>query len=215
MSFRVLVFGREPVPGQVKTRLAGDLGDEAAAQVYEVLLANTLEVAVASGADVELWLAEAPSSEFNAVPAVPTVVQTGSNLGDRMADAFARSFAQGLERVVLIGSDCPQIATRHIRQANRALQDHAVVVGPAVDGGYWLVAQRSPGTDIFRNVPWSHEDTLAAARSRLQDLGVGWWELEELNDLDTRDDLRDILADPRTSADLIRWLSAAARTSEL
>lgn len=214
MNPRLLVFGREPIPSRVKTRLAADIGDSAAARVYEVLLRNTLEKAAASRADVELWLADPLSSGFQTTLRVPVAVQQGANIGERMADAFERSFEGGAERVVLIGTDCPHIEVRHIVEAAVALDDHAVVLGPAEDGGYWLVAQRAPGVDLFSNVPWSHEETLTATRARLEELSVGWSELEMLNDLDTEEDLKALLADPRTPNDLVQQLHAATRSLE-
>ncbi len=178
MSTRVLVFGREPVPGRVKTRLAAAIGDEAASRIYRVLLRNTLEAGVSCGSRIELWLAEPPSTSFRPVPEVSIEVQQGGDLGERMADAFSRCFAKKVEKVVLIGSDCPGIEATHLRQAVAALDIHPVVLGPATDGGYWLVAQRRPGVDLFEGVPWSQPDTLAVTRTRLGKLGVEWGELD-------------------------------------
>ncbi len=77
-----------------------------------------------------------------------------------------------------------------------------MALGPAADGGYWLVAQQRPGVDLFTGIPWSSPDTLAATRRRLEALGATWVELDRLNDLDTEADLRAALADPRLAPEL-------------
>ena len=210
MSARVLVFGREPSPGLVKTRLAATIGDEAASRVYQVLLRKTLDAAVACGAEVELWLAEEPSTLFRPIPSVPVEVQRGDDIGKRMSDAFCRCFAKGVEEVVLIGSDCPTIEATHLLQAAEALEEYPVVLGPAKDGGYWLVAQRAPGANLFSDVPWSDPDTLAMTRKRLENLGVEWGELAILDDLDTAEDFERILDDARTPRGLVEQLRHAA-----
>lgn len=206
MKNRVLVFGREPSPGKVKTRLAAGIGDPAAVRVYEVLLRNSVEVAAESGAVVELWLTAAPSLAFDVPPSASLAVQRGACLGERMADAFRRSFDDGADKVVLIGSDCPQMTEKHLQQAMAGLNDRRVVLGPAKDGGYWLVAQRPPGVDLFSDVPWSDPDTLAATRKRLVTSGVEWSELDSLLDLDTVEDLEAVIADQRTPVDVVRRL---------
>ena len=211
MNHRVLVFGREPSPGTVKTRLAAGIGDRAAVGIYGVLLQNTLEVAQECAENVELWLAETPSVAFGPPPSVSLAVQRGTCLGERMADAFNRSFDDGADRVVLIGSDCPQITAGHLQQAMAGLDDRPVVLGPAKDGGYWLVAQRAPGVDLFSGVPWSHQDTLAATRKRLQTFGVEWSELDSLLDLDTVEDLETVVTHRKTPAALAAKLREAMR----
>jgi hypothetical protein len=123
-----------------------------------------------------------------------------------MAAAFAGRFAAGAERVVLVGSDCPGVGAAHVREAAAALAAAPVVLGPAADGGYWLVAQRRPGLDLFTGIPWSASGTLAATRRRLEDLGASWLELEALSDIDTEEDLRSALADETLATGLRRRL---------
>jgi len=206
MRTEVVVFGREPVPGRVKSRLAVTLGAERAAAVYAALLDHTLGEAMRSGLEVVLALAEPPSPAWVRALGLPFELQRGANLGARMAAAFARCFAAGAERVVLVGSDCPGLAARHLRAAVAALDEAAVALGPAADGGYWLVAQRWPGLDVFTGVPWSTTATLEATRTRLRGLGADWRELEALGDIDTEDDLRAALGDDTIPAGLRRRL---------
>ena len=207
----VVVFGREPAAGEVKTRLAAGIGGPAAAWVYAVTLEHTLEAAVDSGARVILSLAAAPSAEWAGGIVCSIEVQGTGDLGDRMKDAFEQRFSEGEERVIIIGSDCPMITREHLQAAADALADRDVVLGPAVDGGYWLVGQRLPGVDLFSEIPWSSHDTLETTRRRLAAIGAGWAELEELRDIDNRQDLEAVLDDPRLPEDLCRRLRHAAK----
>lgn len=198
MNGCVVVFGREPVPGRVKSRLAAALGDSGAARVYAATLEHTLDVAKASGARVVLSLAEAASNGFVRRVKVRVEIQRGLELGDRMGDAFARRFAEDERRVVVVGSDCPWITPKHLNRAAAELSAVDAVLGPAADGGYWLVAQRPPGLALFEGIPWSSPETLERTRERVVALGGSWSELEELVDIDTAADLELVLADPRT-----------------
>ena len=205
----VVVFGREPAPGRVKTRLAAGIGGRAAARVYAVTLEQTLAVAVGSGARVVLSLAGPPSGAWVRGLDVLIELQDIGDLGDRMADAFSRRFAEGEERVMIVGSDCPYLATEHLRGAAVGLDDSDVVLGPASDGGYWLVAQRAPGVDLFSSIPWSSHNTLQRTQQRLDDIGASWSLLEELADIDTAEDFEAAIDDPRTPGELARRLLKA------
>jgi len=209
MKACVVVFGREPIPGEVKSRLAAGIGADAAARVYGVILERTLEVGRDSGARVVLSLAELPSGSWCLDQDVVVEVQRGDDLGERMADAFTRRFAEGERRVVIVGSDCPWLRATHIAKASAKLGGADVLLGPATDGGYWLVAQRPPGLAIFSDIPWSSPETLGDTRKRIRALGGTWLELEELVDIDTVDDLELVLSDPRTPEALRAKLRAA------
>ena len=192
----VVVFGREPIPGRVKTRLAAGVGEEAAAAVYGELLAHTLDMAEAVDADLVLALAEPPARSFRPPLDVAIEVQVSGDLGRRLSATFERRFAEGYRRVAVIGSDCPELAPRHLDDALTSLADRPVVLGPAADGGYWLVGARPPLVEMFTDIPWSTDGVLEATRARLSRLGIDWLELEELADLDTEADLRRTLAAP-------------------
>ena len=207
----VVVFGREPVAGEVKSRLAEGIGPEAAAKVYAATLEHTLEVAGNSGARVVLSLADVPSGAW--VRGIEGVleIQRGRDLGDRMDDAFARRFAEGEKRVILIGSDCPWLTATHVAKASAKLGGADAVLGPSTDGGYWLLAQRPPGLPLFARIPWSSRETLERTRNRIQALGGTWSELEELVDIDTAEDLEIVLGDRRTPEPLRQHLRDAIR----
>jgi rSAM/selenodomain-associated transferase 1 len=206
MTARVVVFGREPLAGQVKSRLAATLGDDQAAAVYAVLLDTALQAARTAGFETVLSLAESPSAAWARGLGVTCEPQRGADLGSRMAAAFEAHFGDGAERVVLVGSDCAGLRPRHLRAAHGALADAPVVLGPSADGGYWLVAQRAPGVDMFSEIPWSAPTTLAATRRRLEALGVEWSELETLADIDTEADLLAVLDDDAVPENVRRRL---------
>jgi glycosyltransferase A (GT-A) superfamily protein (DUF2064 family) len=126
-----------------------------------------------------------------------------------MDDAFARRFAEGERRVVVVGSDCPWFSATHVAKASAKLGGVDAVLGPASDGGYWLVAQRPPGLAMFARIPWSSPETLGKTRERIKALGGTWSELEELVDMETADDLELVLDDPRTEETLRRRLLTA------
>jgi rSAM/selenodomain-associated transferase 1 len=207
----VVVFAREPVPGNVKARLAEGIGAEAAAEVYKATLEHTLEVANTSSARVVVSLADVPSGAWARGIDAALEIQRGEDIGDRMDDAFARRFGEGENRVIIIGSDCPWSAATHIVRASAKLGGVDAVFGPTNDGGYWLVAQRPPGLPLFARIPWSSPKTLDQTRSRIRALGGTWSELEELVDIDTADDLEFVLSDPRTPEPLRQRLRDAVR----
>jgi len=174
----------------VKSRLAAAVGEEVAAAVYRELLGHTLRVAASIDADVVLALAAPPAQGWRPERAVAVEVQVAGDLGLRLADAFDRRFAEGYRRVVVAGSDCPGLAPHHLEGALDGLTQHPVVLGPACDGGYWLVGVRAPGAELFSDMPWSTPQLLEVTRGRLRALGMDWLELERLHDLDTEADLR-------------------------
>lgn len=194
MNERLLVFAREPIAGEVKTRLASEIGSAAAACVYRQLLDYTLRVASKVGCEVELLLAEVPRTDWSRKIGFPVRSQIGKSLGERILNALMGAFREGATRTLVIGSDCPYLSAHHLREGFVALQKSRVVLGPAGDGGYWLIGQRMPAVDIFSGISWSHPSTLAQTRARLRELAIGWEELELLDDIDTGEDLLRFLA---------------------
>jgi len=206
----VVVFGREPVVGRVKTRLAVEIGFEAAARVYRVLLGHTVEQAVAGGAvHAVLSLSDHPSDGWSPANHIAVEIQPEGSLGDRLAATFRRRFDEGFDRVVVVGSDCARLSSACLAAGLEALRDRPVVLGPADDGGYWLVGQRRPGVDLFSGIPWSSAGTLAATRRRLRRLGSAWSELHRLRDIDDRSDLESELASGTLAPGLAERLAEA------
>ncbi|MCB2410281.1 TIGR04282 family arsenosugar biosynthesis glycosyltransferase [Hymenobacter lucidus] len=191
MNQHLLVFARYPELGRVKTRLARTIGDQAALAVYEELLDHTHAVTAALPAHKTVWLAEdktGAAPEF--WPGYARQLQAGADLGARMQGAFAHSFAQGATAAIIIGTDCPDLATEHLSQAFAALLSHDVVVGPAADGGYYLLGMKVLQPAFFRDKTWSTNSVLAELLADARQLQLHVYQLPELRDIDTEQDLR-------------------------
>jgi hypothetical protein len=220
MRRHLVIFGREPLPGRVKRRLADDIGFERAAEIYALLLAHALAVARDSGLPWTLSLAERPSADWaGRLERTRWEVQAGRDLGQRLWQTFASHIQGGADQVVIVGSDCPAVTVRHLRRSFRRLEAHRAVVGPARDGGYWLIGQQGPAADLFSGIPWSSPRTLDATRQRLGALKLSWAELETLADVDTAADLASAIADASLPVvlrrKLERVLQGEARTRGL
>jgi hypothetical protein len=191
----LLVFVRAPEPGRVKTRLAAAIGDQAALRVYRRLAEHTLAEARALAVEgVAVRVHYAPADTGDAVRAWlgagPLYLpQADGDLGVRMKDAFARAFEDGAERVVIVGSDLPEVSALLLRRAFELLDAHPAVIGPARDGGYYLLGLRGMTCGIFDGVEWSTSAVLRTTLERFSAAGVEPAALEVLADVDTVDDL--------------------------
>lgn len=194
LSFQhhLLVFARPPELGRVKTRLAADIGDEAALAIYRQLLAHTRGVVLPLAAHKTVWLAEAgPAADpTDGWPGFEQQPQPPGDLGEKMQAAFAHSFAWQAAAVVIIGTDCPGLTTEHLEAAFKALTTHDVVLGPATDGGYYLLGMRQLWPSLFQHKAWSTATVRADTVADVQQLGLRLHLLPELSDLDTGADLR-------------------------
>lgn len=177
------IFARLPVPGKVKTRLIPALGEEGAARLYARLLAQTVEVAKESGLNFELRVTGGEIMAFHELLGDDTVVvdQGEGDLGEKMARVKAPA--------LLIGSDCPGVAAPLLQAAAGALDDRRVVLGPANDGGYYLIGFSEPVPFLFEDMEWSTPRVLPETLARLATHGIGPAILPELADIDTAEDL--------------------------
>ncbi|MEM9325777.1 MAG: TIGR04282 family arsenosugar biosynthesis glycosyltransferase [Bacteroidota bacterium] len=187
----LMIFVKNLIPGTVKTRLAQDIGMDAAMDVYKELLDYTAEVAnkveTAKGVYyaqyVELyddWDNEKYEKH----------VQEGNGLGDRMLHAFTAAFEKGFHKVVIIGSDSLEITKKHIDEAFAELEKHDVVIGPAFDGGYYLLGLNNIFPALFENKGYSHANVMAEAIDEIDKFGLSVKLLEQLHDVDTMEDLK-------------------------
>lgn len=208
MVTSIVVFGRDPTAGNVKTRLIPELGETGAAELYAAFLADTLARCMTfEEHDLSFWLADAPSRELDLE--VRIEVQRGEDLGARMAHAIATELATH-ERVIVIGSDSPTLPTSYIAAADRRLATHDLVLGPSADGGYYLIGATRPIDDVLREIDWSTARVLEQTIARSKHLRVAL--LSPWYDVDTPDDLRllrahiavDPTAAPTTAAALAR-----------
>ncbi|WP_375419489.1 TIGR04282 family arsenosugar biosynthesis glycosyltransferase [uncultured Hymenobacter sp.] len=192
MSRHLLIFARPPELGQVKTRLAQGIGPAAALAVYEELLALTRAAAAGVAAHKTVWLTAAGPSRAvteNHWPGYEQRVQPAGDLGARMSAAFQAAFAAGATAAVVIGTDCPDLSAELLEKAFQALATHDAVLGPAVDGGYYLLGMKALIPDFFLNKPWSTAAVRAATLTDARRLGLRVAELPQLRDVDTAADL--------------------------
>lgn len=187
------VFARQPVAGKVKTRLSPALPAGMAAQLYAGMLADTFAAAERANAD-ERWMWWADDAPSTAPPGWRACQQSGADLGERLTDAMAEMrLAQG-DRVLIVGSDAPGLSAAHLDAAIAALAEHDVVVGPASDGGYWLVGASRECAALFRKIPWSSPDVLASTLARAEAASLRVATLEQLADIDEPADLAKLVA---------------------
>lgn len=196
MSGAVLLqqFARLPVVGAVKTRLQPQLSAGEACAVHGELMLRTATALMGSGlGSAELWL-DRPGTH----PAVSRCLETGlagpllqrgADLGERMAHALRDGLARA-ERVLLVGSDCPVLDAPYLSDALAALDDRALVFGPAEDGGFVLVGCRRIPPGLFSGITWGRNDVLAQCLRQLQELGERAAQLELRWDVDRPEDLR-------------------------
>ncbi|SHI63767.1 hypothetical protein SAMN02745146_1250 [Hymenobacter daecheongensis DSM 21074] len=193
MAEHLLIFARHPELGQVKTRLAHTVGPAEALRVYRELLARTRTATDGVAATKTLWLAGQPlaaEAAFDDWTGYAQCPQPAGELGERMHQAFAAAFRAGATAAVIIGTDCPELTTAHLSAAFAALAHHDLVLGPALDGGYYLLGMRTLVRDVFENKPWSTAAVLAATLADADRLGLRVAQLPALQDIDTADDLR-------------------------
>lgn len=186
---RVIVFAKQPLPGYAKSRLGADLGEEESAGVYARLLYSYLHSLMSL--DLQQYLVELSAAEVEDIPffedAFPEFLvrpQSYGNLGQRMAAAFQRAFDEGADCVVLTGSDIPDLAESVIMEAFSKLEKFSVVLGPAVDGGYFLIGMTQPCVSIFSNIIWSRETVMEQTLERIEEEGLLAGLLAEREDID-------------------------------
>lgn len=200
----VLVFGKSPVPGQVKTRLLPGLSAGQAATLYARMLEHALATAVASALG-PVTLHAHPDHRCPRLRGLALrhgthiAAQAGADLGARMQHALRLALREH-RRALLIGSDCPALHPQHLRAADRLLRDEqaAVVLVPAVDGGYVLVGARELCPAMFQDMPWGSAQVMARTRERLRGARCTWLELPPLRDVDRIQDLDLLPAELRT-----------------
>lgn len=189
MSGAVIIFIKNAISGHVKTRLAADIGDDAALKVYKALLGHTRHQVLKVPVDRFLFYSQKinRSDDWDEKDFIKGV-QSEGDLGERMKSAFEQVLTKH-QKVVIIGSDCPGLSGQHIRNAMNALEDYDVVIGPSLDGGYYLLGLKVAHESLFRDIPWSTEHVLDETMERCQSLSLTVRQLEPLTDVDHGADL--------------------------
>jgi rSAM/selenodomain-associated transferase 1 len=186
----LLIFIKNPVLGKVKTRLARTLGDAKALDVYLQLLNHTLLVTKDVAADKAVFYTDfVDRQDMWPDDLYQKQLQQGQDLGQRMQGAFEWAFEKQYGQVVIIGSDCPQLTTAIIEQAFAQLDTSKVVLGPAADGGYYLLGMTTLVPRLFNNKNWSTVTVLSDTLADLQILQLSYSTLPTLHDVDHAEDL--------------------------
>jgi len=201
-----MVVVKEPVVGQVKTRLAAGVGGAYALALYQAFVADTIATArTVPGVDLGLafWPPSAHAYFRTLCPHALLFAQRGADLGERLLNAFEQAHAAGYEQCVVISSDSPNVPVAYLQRAFELLNDASVVLGPCEDGGYYLIGMHVPQPVLFEGIAWStevvYQQTVArAAQAGLQLATLPWW-----YDIDTVTDLH------RLRADLVKEPGAA------
>lgn len=191
----VVIFAKSPTSGSVKTRLRSLLSSETARRLVEAFLYDTIETALRLTV-AQIFLACSPSQRdpcFQKLAQcyrITLLDQKGRDLGERMAGAFHELKKQGFRKILIIGSDLPTLPISHLKQAFRLLRQQEVVIGPSLDGGYYLIgiSQRVPA--IFDGIPWSTERVFVMTMEKILKAKLSCGLLPFWYDVDRPEDLR-------------------------
>ena len=191
----LLIFARMPQPGTSKTRLIPAIGAENATQVYRQLVAQTLsqtrQLVSERGCQATICFTGGTVSEVQAEfgDDLEYSEQRGVSLGDRLGHATGSAFDAGAKRVLVIGTDCPSLSSNELKVAFARLEGHDIVIGPAHDGGYYLIGLNAAHASLFADIQWSTPMVFEQTLQRARDLNLSVSTLPELSDVDYPEDL--------------------------
>jgi uncharacterized protein len=188
----LIIFVKSPIAGEVKTRLASDIGVEKALKIYWQLLEITKKIASQFKGSKMIWSNKnwTDHSDYWPIESFQFHLQKGANLGEKMASAFDFHFKEGFNKLLLIGSDCPEINISVLNEAEQALDHHDVIIGPAVDGGYYLIAMKKVHYELFEDMQWSHAQVLENTIQKAKIHFLSTYLLKTLSDIDDLADLK-------------------------
>lgn len=189
MKKHLIIYAKRPLPGYVKTRLGAAIGMEASAGVYaRILYSYMLDLMRNIGPLYRIGLSVASPDDVGffklAFPELTVCPQVNGDLGVRMESSFQQAFDEGADCAVLTGSDIPGLSSDIVTQAFTLLENHHSVIGPASDGGYYLIGMRSPGFKLFNNIMWSTDQVLAETEKRARQQNITMVHVPTLNDMD-------------------------------
>ena len=183
----LIIFVKNPILGKVKTRLAKTLGADQALLIYQKLLVHTRKVALNSNIELHLFYSDYVENDNWSDEFFNKHVQDGDDLGLRMYSAFEK-ILKTAQKAIIIGSDCPELSSDHITQAVELLNENDLVIGPSVDGGYYLLGLKSLYMQLFTNIEWSSDKVFLQTLRAAQTLDLKLHLLEQLSDIDIAED---------------------------
>ncbi len=192
---KLLIFTRYPAPGSVKTRLIPTLGAEGACKLHSMMAKHTMKRLESLCALTEVCFTGPGEKEMQAWlgKTLSYYPQGDGDLGEKLQRAFARAFGQGEDKVVVVGTDCPDLTAAHVRTAFELLAEADLILGPAKDGGYYLLGLNRLHENLFTSIPWGTAEVLQMTLHKARLLGLKTVLLEELSDVDRPEDLRELV----------------------
>lgn len=188
----LIIFQKNIVKGKVKTRLAATVGDDNALHVFKFLVNHTYDVSCAADAQVFLFYSEFIES-FSEMPCnFVGMVQEGNHLGERMYNAFKEVFIAGFSNVIIIGTDCHSLTTQILNEGFDKLKTHDFVIGPAIDGGYYMLGMNKLTETVFQNKQWSTSTVCTDTIADIEKLQALFYTTEPLSDIDNETDLGEL-----------------------
>ena len=186
----LIIFVKNPIEGQVKTRIAKTVGHAKATEIYRELLGYTRDVTESLPAEIYAKTVYYGDfiNENDLWNGWSKALQPEGDLGTRMKHAFREQFELGASNVVIIGSDCLALQSRHLEEAFRRLQTEEVVLGPSTDGGYYLLGMNQLYEELFDDMPWSQPELMEKTKAALESKGRRYSLLEPLTDIDKWND---------------------------
>ena len=192
MTLKLIIFAKNLIEGNVKTRIAKKMGTSKALEIYKTLLINTLDLVQSLPVGIQPVLYFSEKSEEESITGnykFKVMVQEGKDLGERMFKAFENEFESGFSKVCLIGTDIYDLDTQIIIQAFENLEKVEVSLGPALDGGYYLIGMKQLYPEIFIGVNWGQSTVLNETIERIHSRGIGYNLLPVLKDVDEYEDI--------------------------
>jgi hypothetical protein len=185
----LIIFVKNLIDGHVKTRLAATLGNEVAMDIYKQLLQNAHHNVQSLAADKIVFYSDFIEDDIWENNVYTKQMQQGNSLEKKMENAFKSTFAAGYQKLVIIGTDCPGINENILQNAFAKLEDHDIVIGPATDGGYYLLGMKKEHPYLFHNIKWSTNTVLEKTIDRCHSNQLSYILLPELSDIDEEKDL--------------------------
>jgi rSAM/selenodomain-associated transferase 1 len=186
----LIIFVRNPVLGKVKSRLAATLGKQKALDIYKVLLDHTHKISKNLPADKFIFYEDFVNrNDLWENDIYSKFMQQGSDLGERMKNAFGRLFGGGYKKVIIIGSDCYELTDYILVEAYNLLSKNEIVIGPSSDGGYYLLGMNIFAPQLFNNKNWGGNTVYLDTISQVNDLHYNIKSLIVLNDIDVESDI--------------------------
>lgn len=184
----LIIFIKNPEKGKVKTRLASTVGDDQALKIYKALMGHTRNLASQTEAVRYLFYSQFINSKDDwSEDQFVKNLQIDGDLGTKMATAFQTVLSKH-SKAIIIGSDCASLSKEIIQTAIQALDDHDFVIGPALDGGYYLLGMGQFEARLFDDIPWSTERVAQITQERIKGLGKSYFLLPALSDIDYEED---------------------------